>query len=322
MNRELAHEHLASLVAGYAPHRRARKPLAFLQAYIDDSACQTGKQRLFMGGFLNNTYGWSEFSRLWDRALSDYPEIKYLKMSEANALRGQFLGWSPEQRDQKLLRLFQLIRDTHSLSFEFTVDTSDYLDMVTPYAPHALGSPYYSTTFGIISSLVRYLESRGVEEKVDFIFDQQSNISSDIVLFFDYMCRNISPNARKLISGTPIFRDEKEMLPIQAADVLVWHLRREHEIGDVRQQLDFIIGCQIHLATHADEDSIRRMGQKMAVCIPEAAILNKKSKWQKMRKHLVRLMGSDYIPPHGTRFRNIFFGLIFGIRKWLRWLRR
>jgi hypothetical protein len=69
----------------------------------------------------------------------------------------------------------------------------------------------------------RYLASQGVDAKVDFIFDQQTGISADLPLFFDHMMRSLPRQARKMVSEVPIFRDDKVMIPLQAADMLAWH---------------------------------------------------------------------------------------------------
>ena len=61
-----------ALVAGYAPPIRFEKPLAFLKAFIDDSAAETGDKRLFMAGFINDANSWSLFSEAWDEELEPF----------------------------------------------------------------------------------------------------------------------------------------------------------------------------------------------------------------------------------------------------------
>ena len=39
----------------------------------------------------------------------------------------------------------------------------------------------------------------------------------------------IPKRARRLINGKPTFESDAQVLPLQAADMLAWNLRREHE---------------------------------------------------------------------------------------------
>jgi len=47
-----------------------------------------------MAGYLNRANEWRLFDDAWAEELSAKPSIEYLKMVEANGLRGQFGGWS------------------------------------------------------------------------------------------------------------------------------------------------------------------------------------------------------------------------------------
>jgi hypothetical protein len=81
--------------------------MASLQAFIDDSASDTGDRRLYLARYLNRTDRWALFSEAWREELKAAPSIAYLKMSEANAFVGQFKGWTTADRDEKLRALTQ-----------------------------------------------------------------------------------------------------------------------------------------------------------------------------------------------------------------------
>lgn len=314
----LAGERIHHFVAGYPSSVRAAKQLLFLQAYIDDSACEEGDRRLFMAGYINSVDAWSAFAEHWQRELNNAPSVAYLRMVEAKALRGQFRGWQAIERDKKLERLAALIRLFMPESFHFSVDRKDFDNLIAPNVARGIGSPHYVGVFAIVAMVTRYLAKRGVEAKVDFIFDQQSGVDADIAIFFEYMTKNIPKEARKLISGIPIFRDDKDMVPLQAADMLAWHLRRQHQKGDVEQMLDLLFYEDGgHLVTHANNEVLQRISYGLRQ-IPSAGSMRSKSDWQRFRREITGLKASGFIPPMGTKWRNF----LFETRQQLYWLLR
>lgn len=306
-----------ALVSGYPRRLRANKVLVFLQAFIDDSVAERGDGRLFMAGYINTVENWAKFSDDWDKVLKREPQLPYLRMVEANALRGRFRGWNDAKRDLKIAKLAKVIRRYRPEVFCFTIDRAQYLREVRPVAPRGLGSAHYCATFGVVSLVTRYLSEHGFDGKVDFIFDEQSGVSADIGLFFEYMCRNLPPGARKIIARVPQFGSDKDMLPLQAADMIAWHLRREHEFGDVSRSLqklfynDIVVVC-----SDADSDFVSRIAHGMSK-IPGAASVNSKSNWRKFRANLARMLAAGYTPPRGTKWRNRLFEIEQNIRWWL-----
>jgi Protein of unknown function (DUF3800) len=230
--------------------------LAFLQAFSDDSASETGDRRLFMAGYVNRAEAWSSFAEAWATGLQEYPSIGYLKMVEAVNLRDQFKGWGPEQRDEKLRCLARIIHHFKPLSFEFSLSRKIYYSDVKPAAPRGLGNPYFSCAFSVVSGIARFVDSQQLRLPIDFIFDEQTEISSDINLFFEFMTQSLPKGVRQLINGNPIFRDDKMFLPLQAADMLAWHTRRGHEIGDTKLA-DWLRNPNGHLVSEIEDDTLR-----------------------------------------------------------------
>jgi hypothetical protein len=46
---------------------------------------------------------WMKFSDAWDEVLRGEPSIKAFHASEAESRKGEFLGWSTRDRDEKVL---------------------------------------------------------------------------------------------------------------------------------------------------------------------------------------------------------------------------
>ena len=99
-----------------------------------------------------------------------------------------------DARDEKLRGPARVIRHFRPTSFEFSVSTKDYSEVVQPSAPRGL-NPRFVRTFGTVALTVRYLPSQKVKTKVDFIFDEQDGVSADIVLLFERMVKSLPKDA-------------------------------------------------------------------------------------------------------------------------------
>jgi hypothetical protein len=64
---------------------------------------------------------------------------------------------------------------------------------------------------------------------VDVVFDEQGPIGIEAVSWHPIMMGVISPEEQAIISGTPKFGSDSEILPLKAADILAWHVRRDGE---------------------------------------------------------------------------------------------
>jgi Protein of unknown function (DUF3800) len=301
---------IRALTSGYPSPYREEKPLAFLQAFIDDSASEVADQRLVMAGYVNGAEIWASFADAWAKELKAPPSIKYLKMVEANNLRDQFKGWPAEDRDEKLRRLAQTIRHFGPiLSFDFSISRRTYYQEVRPVAPRGIGNPYFPCAFSVVSGVSRFFHDREIRAPIDFIFDEQLGVSDDIDFFFEYMRAHLPKGARNLINGRPIFRDDQLFLPLQAADMLAWHIRREHEIGDLGTlpMANTLRNSDGHLCCHIEDDVVRTWSDEMDREMAGVPPLQSKSQWRNVKRGMARSLALGFVPPYGSRWKNALY---------------
>jgi len=279
--------------------------LAFLQAVVDDSASDRGDKRLFLAGFLLSAGDWAKFSDAWDAALKHGKPIAYLKMSEANSLRGEFSGWTDEARDLKLASLKLVIDEFDPLSFHVSVARAGKWEHFKAVAPRGLGAPHFPCTFAVASMLGKYAASESIPNKIEFIFDQQNGVDDDISLFFNYMKKGLPRETRERIAYKPIFRDDKLFAPLQAADMLAWGLRRTHEeCGDWKANTRPMPIGNRHVSNEVDSllyawiDAFSKM--------PAIKRMQSKADWRNLKVALRDSLARGYIPPHGTRVKNLY----------------
>jgi hypothetical protein len=281
--------------------------LAFLRAFADDSASEVGDRRLFIAGYMNRTEDWALFADAWDEELKAEPAIDYLKMAEAQNLRDQFdtrKGWTEEKRAEKLRGLARVIRHFEPVSFQMSINREVFNRVLAPVTPRGLASPHFSCCAATVATIADMVGSyRPSDVQVEFIFDEQDGVSSDIDLFFEDIKPWLSRRAQKAIAGRPRFENDKHLTPLQAADMLAWHLRREHEDGRPNEMAKLLRNKDGHLVSEIDDAQIKRWADHDSKLVA-AQSLKSKSQWRKFKTD-VRNLKSRGIHPNdvGT---NIF----------------
>ena len=195
-----------------------------LQAFVDESG-YGGDSALVMGGFISTPDKWAAFSVEWRELLNYYRPISYFKMSEAANLRGEFLGWSPEIRDEKVALLWKVIA-RHIIGGVYSiVPVAPYREIIEP--TRYWQSIYQYSVFNMVLHFTLHQHEQGLSEPIDYVFDDTSHKREILDLWDEYKYGSfIDP---KMIGSNPIFRDEKSALPLQAADLIAWIARRQYE---------------------------------------------------------------------------------------------
>lgn len=210
-----------------------------LHAFVDDSSSDVGDRRLFLAAYINGAGPWVAFGHDWRAALKEPPKLAYLKMAEAQNRSGQFRGWSAADRDAKVLRMANVIAAHRPWTVHCSISRADYARIVAPVAPFPLKQPYFSCFWGIIRTAADYhlqLDRDRPPDTVpvpplDYVFDEQGGLGTDAALWYRWLKDGQEPAVAAMMGDQPIFGDDKELVALQAADMLAWHLRRRHERG-------------------------------------------------------------------------------------------
>lgn len=311
-----ASEPVWARVSGHPPHTRASAGLAFLQAFTDDSVAQTGDRRLFLAGYLHRADAWASFSDDWHAVLSAWPAIDYFKASEAYNLSGQFdykRGWDEVQRDFKMSMLAGVIGKYQPFSFHFSINRQIFEDELKPVSPYGLRQPHFTMCFAVVAGVARYAAQEGIATPIEFIFDQQDGVDTDIALFFSYMKRSLPVEAQGLIDGSPIFKSDrdKRYMPLQASDLLAWHLRREHETGSSLPLTGDLLNKGGHLAQEIPDEVLRDWVDHHSK-LQGPGMIQTRTEWRRWRTETKRLIEAGIDPtkitgpgvyyPEGTPF--------------------
>ena len=208
-------------------------------SYSDESDPGDGQGHFFIGGYVARETDWPGFSRRWvSEVLQPYPSIPYVHMVDLRSNR-----WREERgicRTQAYDKL-QTAADVISAStflrpFVGRVNQSEYRDACQTVASKgyefnryadAIDFPCYITYAYI---MLLDLEKDPNVEKVNFMASRKGHLSDLLQkVFKDSMQavfeeRDMLKHAAMVGDFIPLSMEDH--MPLQAADVLSWHMRR------------------------------------------------------------------------------------------------
>jgi len=225
-----------------------------VRAFADDSGSGGDSPYYVLGGFLSDLEKWGRFSDDWATVLGADPAIAYFKMSEAESLKKEFdkaKGWTPDLRDRKVDAFIDVINDYDLFQGTCAVHQEDYNAVVLPVFGNRFNGEYDNPYLYLFMSVVALFSSmehrwdhawRNVPtnglvvfgqdvhtgdkpQPVDFVFDTESKIKKhNAKRHYEQSLKSLPSYRGKL--GSVDFGDEKELLPLQAADLAAWQRRR------------------------------------------------------------------------------------------------
>lgn len=204
-----------------------------LQAYIDDSGWDGQSPVFVLAGYLAKKEQWDLFSDEWQAVLDlkEPKELEYLKMSQAYQLKhphSQFFGWSEADRDERLKKLIFVLNRFAAHGVAQIIPIEPYKRLFTNrFTPGAMDRPYFLAFFGIMARLLGITRQLKLDDKIDFIFDTLGGESRvDLIAQYEQFVAVAPPDLKSLAPVFPKFEREQDFKPLQAADMLAWHIRR------------------------------------------------------------------------------------------------
>lgn len=211
-------------LCGYPSEIRLRRLiLPMLRAFFDDSG-RSQEPVFVLAGFVARSEAWARFSDAWNSALHQAPRIEYFKMYEANSRTGQFDGWTVEARNQKMLMLAQIIKDHVLCGLSVVMRHKHYAQVFKGQIADRLDQPFFWMYHQTLYLCIQWQANSGLDEKMDFVFDEQEG-ESDFILSRHDEFMALAPDEFKSKWNRPTFMDDKETPALQAADMYAGHIR-------------------------------------------------------------------------------------------------
>lgn len=191
-------------------------------AFVDDSGNGGDSPYFVLAGYCASEATWAAFWPDWQSVLDFLPRLAYFKMSEAETLNGQFAGFTAEERTKRVNQFIDVILAHDLQEASIAVPEKYYRDILDPLFPGKLANPYYMAFIGLVSAFAGLNRHSGSTEPTDFVFDEQTGIESRALKMY-HRLKAHSPH-RQL--GRVTYRSDRQMLPLQAADLIAWQMRR------------------------------------------------------------------------------------------------
>jgi hypothetical protein len=238
---------------------------------------------------------WMKFSDDWEAVLQQSPAINGFHAVEAQSLKDEFLGWSPEARDEKVFQLARVIEAHPLLSFDCRMSHEAFERILRPVSPYDLRNPYSVLFQSVMITATRQLLLLGIDLPIDFVFDEQGKVGMDALLWYGTFRAGLQPELRNLLGSRPIFKTDKELIPLQAADCLAWHLRRSREeqfMHENRPALPLLLKAK-HVGMEVSEENLHLWADQFSKLVPKEDRLRKGASvvqsMKKVEEHIKQL---------------------------------
>lgn len=200
-----------------------------LEAFVDESE----HDGLFvMAGYVASREDWESFSREWQAVLDlddhqnkPMPRLKMSTMARSRAYRRAELFYRVIERHVSAAFSISIPRD----DLDAAVAEFNWPEWVVDQ--DRMTNPYYFAFRCVQEGLARVLRPFNLKGPVQFTFD--SHTSGPLCLdHWDLLKASCTPEIASTFAGQPLFRKEEEQLPLQAADLYAFWVRKWKQSGD------------------------------------------------------------------------------------------
>lgn len=200
-----------------------------VQVFVDDSGGKGHSQNFVLVGLVSNSERWARFSQEWRHCLDQPPRITIFKMREAASCTGAFTRFTEEQRDTRLRALAQIINRYAEFAIWTMIDLEaheqTWAKLVKPMS-EVYFWPFHTL---ILGSCFDLWEECNWRERFEIIFDEQLIFGERARRWYPLVreimrCKH--PEEHAILPIDPLFGKDDEFLPIQAADLFAWCLRK------------------------------------------------------------------------------------------------
>jgi hypothetical protein len=206
--------------------------MLMLTGFFDETgSSKDPTQRIVgMGGLLAPATGWETFERKWKRALKEF-DVPYFHMKEFAHSTNVFEDWKGREiiRRKLFSKLIKAMESAYPIPIAATVPKDVYDATYGEYPLFEKEDIYHEALHFCISGLVGIRHTMGQldeSEKVAIVFSQHEEFRSHVLKRYDKLIKEFEPFQK--ISAIS-FADMRELVPLQAADLVAYELKKEHE---------------------------------------------------------------------------------------------
>jgi hypothetical protein len=227
-----------------------------LQGFIDDSGSSPNDPVYVLGGFISTIPRWLAFSDEWQAILDCEPKLGYFKASEARARDGEFRnGWNPGLIAQRVLELTEAACRHAQFRVHCFLRRSDFDRLIMPVAnrlpdifSHNFKNPYFLCLQGIVMTAQLNKQAARITDPIEYVLDEHGVLGDLAVHSWRLAREAIGNDVPDYFMSPPTFKNDKAVLPLQAADLYAWNIHESLASGKIDiEQIDHIKKAMAHV---------------------------------------------------------------------------
>lgn len=212
-----ARDHILRLVCGFSKPKRDRRLLMVLKAFIDESIADNDV--FILAGYIASAEKWADFSDDWQELLDMSPKWEFLHIRD-------IMGSRDPERIERAGWFYRVIEKYVSHLVCVAVPIEPLRKVAKEmHLPKLYERPFNLAFSALISQLGASQGEMNLNEPVDFIFDERSDFSYNNMDWHRFKS-TVRDDFQQYLGTMPIFQDDKKVLPIQAADLIAWFMRK------------------------------------------------------------------------------------------------
>jgi hypothetical protein len=197
-----------------------------LTAYCDETGFAKDPSQKFVGmaGFVAPSEAWESLEHKWKFILKEF-KVPYFHMKEYASSVGVFKGWKDNEKKRQAIfsSLIKTIKEIQPLPIGCVFSAEDFRGL-SERDRALVDDPYYLAFLACVAIPCLFIQNAPPEIKLATVFGEHSVFASKAAGFHQRV-RDIYAVGNRLYS--PAFRDMREFVPLQAADIMAYELYKE-----------------------------------------------------------------------------------------------
>lgn len=219
--------YIRTLVSGFCREDRERWRYLMLQSALDDSGKDGISPAFVLAGYFASPAEFMDMADAWRALLIKKPKLDYIKGYEAFGLHTQFKDWTVDERDDRLLEFVELVARYSGRGIAFVIDREPFslIKNLKDDAGVSFKDPYQVAYLWSISTLLQVLPDLE-EDVMDMVFDRDLITCRQAARAYRSIFKEWPAEiTQRLLQKKPHWEDDRQFLPLQAADLLAYCVR-------------------------------------------------------------------------------------------------
>jgi hypothetical protein len=261
--------------------------MLMLSAYMDETGHSKDEKQKFIGmaGLIAPAVNWEAFEEKWKTSLKlPYIDLPYFHMTDfASRRKKPYENWSEEKRKKALGKLLITMECSYAMPFGAIVPMDAFRSLPKEQQDYFI-DPYFLCFISLVASATTFLEAMNAsaDEKMTLIFSDQVEFRHRALKMYEDI-EQVGLYTRR--STPPILRDMRDIVPLQAADIVAYEMYKEYERRSYRPNNDTRYGYK-RLAVMSLRNKFRYPMFRFFTKNDLVDLANQHEQVDKLKKHL------------------------------------